>query len=126
MAKISKNLSCPRCGSSDRRRDGLVEWRGGADSGLTAPPGPLAKKLQRWICKNCGRAYVDYYRQAPVSADHRAIAARLLALKVAPGVVAAGIQVSRPWIYGYRKKLIKKYGESLAGVIPAGGNNVRG
>lgn len=99
-------LCCPRCGSPGRKKDGVKS------------------SIQRWVCKDCGRGYLDVYNgHSPVSDSHRVIAARLLALDTAPLVVATALQVSVQWVYGFRRRLFKRYGDDLTGIIKGDGAN---
>src|SRR5689334_301552 len=85
---------CPRCGSKHHKKNGHIH-----------------NGKQNHRCKACGRQFVREFAQRRVSAEHRALIARLLKERLSLRGICRAVGVGMKWLMGF---LVECYGAAPA------------
>lgn len=76
--------TCPRCGSEHYVKNGSIHTG-----------------KQKYLCKECGRQFVDDPQNTPISDEKKALIDKLLLEKIPLAGIARVVEVSERWLQTY-------------------------
>jgi len=76
--------SCPTCTSKHTVKNGRIH-----------------NGKQRFLCRSCGRQFVEHPTNKVIDAETRALVDRLLLERIAMAGIARAVQVSEQWLQDY-------------------------
>ena len=90
------NLSCPSCKSDEIKKNGLTSY-----------------SKQNYMCKNCGRQFVENGSEWFVSDQTKKIIDKLLLERLSFAGICRAMQVSKSWLLNYIKELYCQLSDHL-------------
>ena len=96
ISMIKMTIKCKKCFSAHTKKNGK------------APSGS-----QKYRCKECGYAFVEYPKKQKISEEKKALVNRLLLEKLSLAGIARSVGVSEAWLQGYVNKKYKNISKAL-------------